>query len=68
MADGACRGTGTGAYFPNRGEPVARAKVVCAACAVRGECLAYALADDQLQGVWGGMSDADRRAMRRNAA
>jgi hypothetical protein len=30
-----------------------------------GECLAYALADDQLQGVWGGTSEAERRVLRR---
>jgi WhiB family redox-sensing transcriptional regulator len=64
MRYGACRGRGTGAYFPERGVPAARAKAVCA---VRGECLVYALADDQLQRVWGGTSEAERRVLRRAA-
>jgi WhiB family redox-sensing transcriptional regulator len=68
MRNGACRGSGTGAYFPERGVSTARAKGVCAACAVRRECLAYALADPDLVGVWGGTSEAERRVMRRRVA
>jgi WhiB family redox-sensing transcriptional regulator len=68
MARSACRGNGTGAYFPGRGEPVARAKAVCAACEVQAECLAYALADPELAGVWGGTSAQQRRALRRTAS
>jgi WhiB family redox-sensing transcriptional regulator len=67
MASGACRGSGTAAYFPDRGIPAARAKAVCATCEVRSECLAYALADRELQGVWGGTSETERRALRRAA-
>ena len=37
--------------------------VVCEACGVRAECLAYALADDHLQGVWGRTSDQERRVL-----
>ena len=46
----------------------APAKAVCSGCPVRVECLAYALAEPQLQGVWGGTSDTERRALRRHAA
>jgi WhiB family redox-sensing transcriptional regulator len=64
----ACRGTGLGPYFPRGGISAAPAKAVCAGCAVRGECLAYALGDPNLQGIWGGTSDAERRVLRHQAA
>ena len=64
----ACRGTGFGPYFPKGGASSTPAKAVCAQCPVRGECLAYALRYPQLQGVWGGTSDAERRALRGRAA
>jgi hypothetical protein len=53
--------------FPRLRIPATAAKAVCAACVVRGECLAYALADPDLVGVWGGTSHAERRALRRAA-
>ena len=67
---GACRGSGIGAYFPQSGAASAAsaAKAVCAVCTVRGECLAYALADLQLQGVWGGTTEPERRSLRGQAA
>ncbi len=40
------------------------ARAVCAACTVAGPCLAYALADADLVGCWGGTSDTERRALR----
>jgi len=44
---------------------IRRAKAVCARCVVQDECLRYALAADPLQGVWGGMSEDERRLVRR---
>jgi WhiB family redox-sensing transcriptional regulator len=41
------------------------AKAVCMQCEVRAECLEWALATGQDAGVWGGMSEEERRAMRR---
>jgi WhiB family transcriptional regulator, redox-sensing transcriptional regulator len=61
----ACRDTSTEAFFPVRGEYPNEAKVVCSGCPVRKECLAFALADRSLQGVWGGTSERQRRAFRR---
>jgi WhiB family redox-sensing transcriptional regulator len=37
------------------------AKRVCASCAVRVECLAYALRSNEQLGVWGGMTENERR-------
>ncbi|WP_263977102.1 WhiB family transcriptional regulator [Streptomyces sp. NK08204] len=41
------------------------AKAVCTGCAVRTECLAYALDNRIEHGVWGGMTDRERRALLR---
>jgi WhiB family transcriptional regulator, redox-sensing transcriptional regulator len=44
---------------------IARAKRICAGCAVRPECLEFALAHDQMYGIWGGTTPDDRRRDRR---
>jgi WhiB family transcriptional regulator, redox-sensing transcriptional regulator len=44
---------------------IARAKRICAGCAVRRECLEFALAHDQMYGIWGGTTPEDRRRDRR---
>lgn len=41
---------------------------VCASCPVRAQCLAHALAQPELFGVWGGTTEGDRAAGRRTAA
>jgi len=41
------------------------AKAICAQCAVRGECLEWAMTTAQDAGVWGGLSEDERRALRR---
>jgi WhiB family redox-sensing transcriptional regulator len=43
---------------------IAQAKLICADCPVKAQCLEYALAHG-LEGVWGGMTDAERDALRR---
>lgn len=43
----------------------ARAKAICRRCPVAADCLAYALETREDYGVWGGMSESDRRALRR---
>ena len=64
----ACRGAGHVAYFPSRGESINPAKSVCDSCPVIDDCLAHALADPELQGIWGGTSVKQRQAMRRPSA
>jgi WhiB family redox-sensing transcriptional regulator len=51
--------------LPRRGESTREAKAVCATCPVRRPCLDYALQWDHLCGVWGGMSERERRQVRR---
>jgi len=47
---------------------IAEAKSVCRRCPVVGECLAWALNSGQDHGVWGGMSEDERRALKRRHA
>jgi WhiB family redox-sensing transcriptional regulator len=47
-------------------EQMARAKVVCRRCLVRQQCLDFALSTGQDAGIWGGLTAAERRLVRRN--
>lgn len=61
----ACRGSDWDLFVPVRGEPVLEAKEVCRGCVVREDCLEYALANGEKFGIWGGMSERERRRIRR---
>ncbi len=52
-------------FFPTRGESSKPAKEVCKQCVVREACLDYALAIGEKHGVWGGLSERERRRIRR---
>jgi len=65
-----CRSVDPDLFFPvgTTGlalEQIADAKAVCARCCVQEQCLEYALATNQDSGVWGGTSEEERRALRR---
>ncbi|MDR2975355.1 MAG: WhiB family transcriptional regulator [Propionibacteriaceae bacterium] len=47
---------------------IEEAKKVCTRCVVREQCLHWALEAGQDHGVWGGMSEDERRSMKRRAA
>ncbi len=64
-ARAACRGTDPNLFFPERGESTREAKAVCATCRVRGDCLDYALDTLEHHGIYGGMSERERRSIRR---
>jgi len=66
--DGLCAQTDPEVFFPGKGASSAAAKRVCAGCAVRAACLAAALARGERFGVWGGLSERERRALRRGSA
>ena len=53
-------------FFPARGESVRDAKAVCARCPVQRECLDFALRLKVAHGVWGGLSERERRTLRRD--
>jgi WhiB family redox-sensing transcriptional regulator len=60
----ACRGADLNLFFPGRGESAGPARRVCAGCPVREPCLDYALTHGITHGVWGGLAERDRRALR----
>lgn len=66
MAFGACRGVDPDVFFPDQGQSLEPARRICADCAVRDECLEYALDNRERFGVWGGTSERERRRLRRD--
>ena len=66
--DAMCRGRGTKLFFSGAAETTEKARVVCGTCSVREECLAFALADSSLVGVFGGTTEGERREMRRRGS
>jgi WhiB family redox-sensing transcriptional regulator len=60
-----CMGVDPELFFPERGSSTREAKEVCRGCVVREECLEYALAHGEKFGIWGGMSERERRRVRR---
>jgi len=65
MAAANCQGVDPDLFYPKRGEPSAEAKRVCAGCLVREVCLEHALATGEHHGIWGGVSERERRRLRR---
>ncbi len=62
-----CAQTDPEAFFPEKGGSTREAKKVCVSCDVRGDCLEYALAHDERFGIWGGLSERERRRLKRLA-
>ena len=62
-----CAQTDPEAFFPEKGGSTREAKRVCLTCDVRGECLDYALANDERFGIWGGLSERERRKLKKSA-
>ena len=60
----ACRNVGLERFFPPQGAPVAPAKAVCATCPVVAACRTYALVNDERFGIWGGLTERERRFIR----
>ena len=62
-----CAQTDPEAFFPEKGGSTREAKKICTGCEVKAECLEYALANDERFGIWGGLSERERRRLRRRA-
>jgi WhiB family redox-sensing transcriptional regulator len=60
-----CAQTDPEAFFPEKGGSTREAKRICMGCEVRDECLDYALAHDERFGIWGGLSERERRRIKR---
>lgn len=65
-ASALCAQTDPDIWFPEKGGQVHRAKSVCAACPVRRPCLDAALTNRERHGVWGGLSEKERRQLVRD--
>jgi WhiB family redox-sensing transcriptional regulator len=68
-----CKGTDPDLFFPvgTTGQAllqIARAKEVCSECPVQVDCLDYAIETNQDSGIWGGLDEEQRRAIRRRQA
>jgi len=67
QASALCAQTDPEAFFPEKGGSTREAKSVCKVCEVKQECLEYALAHDERYGIWGGLSERERRKLKRRA-
>ena len=63
-----CLGVHPDLFFPERGASTREAKEVCRGCVVREACLEFALNTGEKFGIWGGMSERERRRIRRARA
>ena len=62
-----CAQTDPEAFHPEKGGSTREAKKVCLNCEVREECLQWALDNDERYGIWGGMSERERRKLKKRA-
>jgi WhiB family transcriptional regulator, redox-sensing transcriptional regulator len=60
-----CLGVDPDLFFPERGASTREAKEVCKGCVVSDACLEYSLVHGEKFGVWGGLSERERRRIRR---
>lgn len=60
-----CRGADPDLFFPERGASTRVAKQICRECSVRAECLEFAIVSSEKFGIWGAMSERERRKIRR---
>ena len=65
--DALCAETDPEAFFPEKGGSTREAKKICTGCEVKAQCLEYALSNDERFGIWGGLSERERRRLRRRA-
>lgn len=62
-----CAQTDPEAFYPEKGGSTREAKRVCQACDVRSECLDYAIANNERFGIWGGLSEGERMALKKSS-
>lgn len=65
MKGAVCASVDPELWFPAKeADPGFRAKRICRSCPVRIECLAYAMANDEPYGIWGGKSRQERAKLK----
>ena len=65
MSDALCAQVDAELFFPEVGEHSRPARLICRRCDVQINCLEYAVEHKIAFGIWGGMSDRERRNLRR---
>ncbi|GGD35368.1 hypothetical protein GCM10010915_14840 [Microbacterium faecale] len=65
QSDALCSQTDPEAFFPEKGGSTRDAKRICESCEVRSQCLEYALQNDERFGIWGGLSERERRRLKK---
>lgn len=60
-----CLGVDPDIFYSEDGVRTPEAKAICAQCIVRNECLEYALENSERMGVWGGLTERERRSIKR---
>jgi WhiB family redox-sensing transcriptional regulator len=63
-----CTQTDPDAFYPELGESTGPARAVCRICPVSAPCLQYAIDNGEEWGIWGGLSERERRGLRRDPA
>lgn len=63
--DAFCAEVDPAVFFPEKGGSTRPAKKICAACPVIDQCRVYSLTNDEHFGIWAGMTELDRRNLRR---
>ena len=66
--DAKCLQADPDTFFPEKGGSTREAKRICLQCDVREQCLDYALDNDERFGIWGGLSERERRRLKRIAS
>lgn len=63
----ACAGANVDKFFPTKGQSghIAAVKKICAGCPVREDCLAYDEKTGPQPGIWGGLTEGERRKLRK---
>ncbi|HZL80411.1 MAG TPA: WhiB family transcriptional regulator [Demequina sp.] len=64
LIGGRCAEVDPAVWFPEKGQTNTAAKAICHRCDIEAACLAAAIADPELEGVWGGTSQRERQALR----
>ncbi|GMQ92542.1 MAG: WhiB family transcriptional regulator [Acidimicrobiia bacterium] len=60
-----CRGADPDLFFPERGASTRTAKSICRECSVQVECLEFAIVSSEKFGIWGALSERERRKIRK---
>ena len=68
QVDALCAQVDPEMFYPEKGGSTRDAKSICDRCTVRAECLEYALGHDERFGIWGGLSERERRRLKRSVS